>query len=87
MPMIWGIIGPRHSGMSVMWGITEPRHSDVPVTGSNAPDCPAGLSPHARELWRASLRYRRLADALAANGSANATPDAAAPTAPTADRR
>ncbi len=56
------------------------------VTGSNAPDRPAGLSPHARELWRASLRYRRLADALAANGRMDSKSQAAAAAAPSADR-
>lgn len=57
------------------------------VTGSSAPDCDVGLSAHARELWRASLRYRRFADALAANGMAGPAPEAATAAAPSADRR
>lgn len=57
----------------------------MPVTGSNARDNAAGLSAQSRELWRASLRYRRLADALAANGRVESAP-VATPAAPTADR-
>ena len=38
----------------------------MPMTPPDAPPSNAGLSAHARDLWRASRRYRLLADALAA---------------------
>lgn len=39
------------------------------MTPPNAPRSTAGLSAHSRDLWRASLRYRLLADALAAGST------------------
>ena len=43
--------------MPVTRAIVASKPSEIPS---------AGLSPRARELWRASLDYRRLADQLAA---------------------
>ena len=48
----------------------------LPVTAAD-PAAAAGLSPRARDLWSASLRYRRLADDLAARASAEPTASAA----------
>ncbi len=60
--MIWGIIGPRHSGMP-MSTATDPRGQ-----------APAALSPKTLELWLAAARYRRRADELASADSRRPAP-------------
>ena len=47
--------------------IIAASHSRMSVTTQTARPAPAGLSSSTQELWLAALRYRRVADAIAAN--------------------
>ena len=53
MPMTLDFVAPAESKMTVQVNAGAPA--------------PAGLSPSTQELWLAALRYRRAADALAAD--------------------